>query len=195
VIRHRDPSATAARHVPTTVESLSVLLAFIGIVFIALSLASVIRSAQVRRWPTVRGKVVASEVRFRWYGRSNLRKVRRTTHIYDVDGRQFRSDVVRLEANVLVQGSGAHYYSMSGPRYSVGDDVHVSYNPSRPGNAVLEMGDPKTLLRQTYLGAGLVVAAIMLRRVAQKLKPANVSARFGDWGSKDSPPPRPDPER
>lgn len=96
----------------------------------------VIEGASSGGWPTVAGVVLSSEVTWEIDDGTTMydAKVR---YGYSVDGQSFESD--RISVGSLAS-SLKHQAAERVKRYSEGKEVVVHYNPSHPGEAVLEAG-------------------------------------------------------
>ena len=87
---------------------------------------------QSEQWPLAPGRIVTSEVRS-----SSSEGVTSYSadieYVYTVQGVEYRSDVVVI---------GGHSYGANATvkRYSLGSEVSVSYDPGKPGRAVLQPG-------------------------------------------------------
>lgn len=105
------------------------------------------RSSRVKAWPTTSGVITESRVesRIRQVGNSTYRgsaKLRFyrpvVSYTYDVDGTRHQGHRVRLADRGWERTAGHSEGAIA--RYAVGQSVTVRYNPSRPADAVLEIG-------------------------------------------------------
>ena len=119
---------------------------FMGCVFILTGLAGFAWTWSRQRlgrsthgWPTVRGRVVTSEVRSYRSGEGGGRQpYPSVVYEYEVGGRRFRSKRIHFDELVSSQARvGATVRT-----YSAGAEVTVYYDPRRPGRSVLEPGAP-----------------------------------------------------
>lgn len=96
------------------------------------------RSLRSRRWPTVLGKVVVSQVKSEIKSAaqgSQISYVPVIRYEYHVEGRSYASS--RLNFSV-VQGISEDWARGIADRYPVGKEVVVYYDPQKPSESVLE---------------------------------------------------------
>lgn len=137
------------RLLPDAILPLTIAGLVAGLVFLALFLAFHRRAAQMRRWPTINGRIVSSEVyefrrprtdssrSRRGRSRTETRYMPVVEYTYTVGGRQYSSRSIWDGTEV----SGSHAYALSvAQRYPAGGTVTVHYDPAAPGTAALEIG-------------------------------------------------------
>lgn len=143
---------------------LLILAAFAGL----LTVATVYKYFEVRiaaRWPAVPGRVLASKVVQRKTGRIGgdeknleLRNFAEVSYEYVVQGRKYRASRVSVGEDL-----GNFRVEETIAKYPAGAGVMVFYNPTNPGEAVLERDAPEGIFRfMFYLIAGLIAAGVAL---------------------------------
>jgi hypothetical protein len=116
---------------------------------------------QARSWPSVKGKVVKSEVDTyikREDGRDRTQYSPLVEYAYAVNGREYRSRQIRFSVNV--QGSEDFARKVCA-RYPVGAEVVVHYDPANFANAALEGpgGYPWVMLAAAAFCFGVAIFA------------------------------------
>ena len=134
---------------PAAILPLTIAGPIIGLVPLMLFVGFHRRSAVVKRWPTINGRVVSSGIhqfqqrRTESQQRSYRRRRMQTLYMpvveysYSVGGRDFSSR--SIWDGTEVSGSRDHAQRIA-DRYPVGRTVTVHYDPSAPGKAALEVG-------------------------------------------------------
>jgi hypothetical protein len=96
------------------------------------------------KWPTTRGKIIATEVEEyvpRFDGDTDNRRPRTmykpsVLYTYEVNGRQYQGD--RVTMGTKVSATLPIVARRLAARYPVGAEVDVHYNPKSPGESVLK---------------------------------------------------------
>ena len=125
-------------HFPKAEPAIVIFASCFGLAVLLFFFSARRTSKQAQSWPSVRGKIVRSEV-------ESYREVRdgRTTTMYrpavefayQVHGREFHANQIKL--NMTVSG-GQGYAEKVVAKYPAGREVDVHYDPANPSNAALE---------------------------------------------------------
>lgn len=109
----------------------------VGVVFGYKAVSGRIRSKAAQNWPTVKGKVLTSEVmedRFRnATGKASIAFVPEITYTYTVDGREYNGDTV-------IFGEITYDYITAAricEKFAVESEPNVYYDPAKPEESVL----------------------------------------------------------
>jgi hypothetical protein len=138
-----------------------------GMVGVANGLYWLVKSLRSRKWPTVPGKIVTSEVATETeiacgeFGDPQViaRDSPKIRYSYAVGGREFKSARIRWIS---------HKWGITDParkavaKYPVDQPVSVYYDPNRPANAVLEPVVEGLLVRGLLTVAFLISGAALL---------------------------------
>ena len=121
---------------------------------------------QARNWPSVKGRIVKSEVETyvkREDGRDRTQYSPLVEYVYQVNGREYRSRQIRF--SMTVQGSEA-FARKEAARYPAGAEVVVHYDPNNVASAALEGpgGYPWVMLAAAAFCFGAAVLASGLFR-------------------------------
>lgn len=142
---------------------LLILAGFAGL----LTVATVYKYFEVKiasRWPTVPGRIVSAKVVQRKAGGvgseddSELRNFAEITYEYKVQGRSHRANRVSIGEDL-----GNYRVEETIAKYPENARVLVHYNPTDPGEAVLERDPPEGIFKfMFFLIAGLIAAGLAL---------------------------------
>jgi hypothetical protein len=144
-----------------------VVLAAIGLAGLAVAKR---RIAQTAQWPSVRGRIVTSEVTTTAVKTGRVFReslVANTVYSYSVNGRNFRGDARRVVPMLHFETEGTPEEIVG--KYPVGKSVTVYYDPNNPADALLTpvpAEDARTLIDALMLiapmvgGVGLLVAGM-----------------------------------
>ncbi len=149
------------------------LLGLIGIGALAAGLYLRWRAAASRNWPSVMGRVVATQVRVEVLpmestGDAYSRYYPEVEYEYTVDGHTYRSKRIRFGGLPFVYSTDRGEIEAWLAEYPVGKKVQVYYNPQHPSEAVLEPGaSPAALILLVVGGISLLaLAAVLLRSLS-----------------------------
>ena len=118
------------------------------------------RENAAETWPSVIGKISASEVRVSRAGRRHgTTQFPHVSYTYEVNGKAYHS------SNIMAGGEiGGVNVESTLARYPNGSEVTVYYNPQKPNDAVLQPGD-KTMskvLRALMVFMNVAIIAVGL---------------------------------
>jgi Protein of unknown function (DUF3592) len=118
-----------------------------------------VKTTTSRRWPTVTGAVIVSEVAARPERNASGRptKVYRADiqYQYQVSGESFTSETVALGGSIETSSRGR--FDAQVARYPVGRKVRVYYDPSDPATAILEPGELGGVFNMMMVALGFLV--------------------------------------
>jgi hypothetical protein len=157
-------------HDPSRAPFVAALSGF-GLLCLLFTLAFWRYVGQAARWPTVPGKIIASSTeafvardlidgRFR----KRIHHKSSVQYEYEVNGRKYSGD--RLTIGLVISANFPGYARRVAAKYPVGKEVDVHYDPSRPGESVLQ---PRSawhlLLPIIVVGVGVLVWAVATGRI------------------------------
>ncbi len=111
-----------------------------------------------RSWPTVEARVLSTEVKNGWGGRS-VTYVPVVRYEYSIDGRTYTSEKLTvMHKAMMAKAADAEKYI---ERFPVGLTVKAYHRPGKPEEAVLQVGDADEAYASFFYG-GLSVAIGLL---------------------------------
>lgn len=135
----------------------SVIVSVLALVFLGIAVW-LWRTGQVRRrWPSVRGTVIAGRIRRDVSGDGDdetVTYVPMVEYRYEINSRSYTSSGIGfVEAACGSSGRAEKVLA----RYPAGAVVEVHYNPAKPGEAFLEFSN---ILAYLFAGVGGVILAV-----------------------------------
>lgn len=133
----------------------------IGILFMYKPIAGRLKSRQAQSWPTVKGRVLTSEVEEDRYrnptGKSTIAFIPNVSYEYKVDGQSHTGK------NIIFGQTNYDYLTASRicEKFAVDSSPSISYNPAKPSESVLA---PKATegLRSLVPGIFFIVSGILV---------------------------------
>ena len=146
----------------TTVE---IVMRVVGSGAVALGLLTAYATVRMRvkvgqshKWPTVPGKIVASELE----SDTNRHDQKRITtyaaairYAYEVDGKPYESDQIQLGGSS--ETSQPEEFEGMVKRYPEGKRVKVYYDPADPATATLEPGEMGGIFNMAMVAGGFIL--------------------------------------
>lgn len=142
-----------------------VLIIGVGsLVFVSMMLVAMVqwkKVAEARRWPVSRGRVLESRVTDSSDSDGGTTYRAEVTYEYAVGGQMYRNDLLAFGSRSLSEGGswGEKKAHRIAQKYFVGKDVGVHYDPTQPGNSVLEVRSAITKLL-VFIGVIFLITSV-----------------------------------